>query len=126
MKLTFPHIEAHLLTKNGARNLDDYFEVNVGAKKEKVFYKDIPHGTSGLLPTTSTDMVNSPPHYAHSEIECIDAMVAAFGQEAVATYCRLAAFKYTWRAGKKFDAEEDLKKAVWYLRFGMNDDPRSD
>ena len=52
-------------------------------------------------------------------------MIAAFGRDAVNTYCRLAAFKYVWRAGKKFDAEEDLKKAVWYLRFTY-EDPRSD
>ena len=100
---------------------DEYFEVMNGNKKEKVFYKDIPNGTSGMLP----DMVNQPPHYADSEIECIDAMIAAFGRDAVNTYCRLAAFKYVWRAGKKFDAEEDLKKAVWYLRFTY-EDPRSD
>ena len=100
---------------------DEYFEVMNGNKKEKVFYKDIPNGTAGMLP----DMVNSPPHYADSEIECIDAMVAAFGRDAVNTYCRLAAFKYNWRAGKKFDAEEDLNKCIWYLRFAMGDDPRS-
>ena len=101
--------------------MSDYFEVSVGDRKEKVYYKDIPNGSAGML----HDMVNQPPHYADSEIECIDAMVAAFGREAVATYCRIAAFKYIWRAGKKFDAEEDLKKAVWYLRFTY-EDPRSD
>ena len=47
-----------------------------------------------------SDMVNSPAHYADSEIECIDAMVAAFGPEAVQMDCRLASFKYQWRAGK--------------------------
>ncbi len=70
------------------------------------------------------DMVNSPAHYADAEIECIDAMIAAFGSEAVQTYCRLASFKYQWRAGKKFDAQEDLKKSIWYTRFAMGDDPR--
>ena len=25
------------------------------------------------------------------------------------------AFKYSWRAGKKADAGQDLKKAAWYL-----------
>ena len=113
--------------------MSDHFEVSVGDRKEKVYYKDIPDGSAGLLPgmvkspgeLTISDMVNQPPHYADSEIECIDAMVAAFGREAVATYCRIAAFKYIWRAGKKFDAEEDLKKAVWYLRFTY-EDPRSD
>lgn len=73
------------------------------------------------------DMVYSPPHYvSESDIECIDAMVAAFGQDAVNTYCRLAAFKYNWRAGKKFNAEEDIDKAIWYLRFSKGDDPRNE
>ena len=73
-----------------------------------------------------SDMVNSPAHYADSEIECIDAMVAAFGPEAVQIYCRCASFKYQWRAGKKFDAAEDLKKSIWYTRFALGDDPRKD
>ena len=73
-----------------------------------------------------SDMVNSPSHYADSEIECIDAMVAAFGPEAVQIYCRCASFKYQWRAGKKFDAVEDLKKSIWYTRFALGDDPRKD
>ena len=55
------------------------------------------------------DMVYSPAHYAENDIECIDAMISAFGIEAVEVYCRLASFKYQWRAGKKFDADEDLK-----------------
>jgi hypothetical protein len=41
-------------------------------------------------------------------------------------YCRLASFKYQWRAGKKFDAVEDLKKSIWYTRFALGDDPRKD
>ena len=73
-----------------------------------------------------SDMVNSPAHYADSEIECIDAMVAAFGPEAVQIYCRCASFKYQWRAGKKYDAVEDLKKSIWYTRFALGDDPRKD
>ena len=56
-----------------------------------------------------SDMVNSPAHYADSEFDWMDALGAAVGPEAVQMYCRLASFKYQWRAGKKFDAEEDLK-----------------
>jgi hypothetical protein len=72
------------------------------------------------------DMVNSPSHYADSEIECIDAMVAAFGLERVQQYSEIAAFKYQWRRGKKAHNEpnQDKAKAVWYLRYSMGDDPR--
>ena len=74
------------------------------------------------------DMVNSPAHYSDSSIECIDAMVAAFGQERVQDYSEIAAFKYQWRCGKKLynDANQDKAKSVWYLRYSMGDDPRED
>ena len=66
----------------------------------------------------------SPSHY-RGNIECIDAMVAAFGLQAVQSYARLNAFKYQWRADKKHESpDEDLKKAVFYLRYSMGDDPR--
>ena len=71
-----------------------------------------------------TDMVNSPPNYQREGIECIDAMVHAFGEDAVRTYARLCAFKYQWRADMKGKKDEDLKKAVWYLRWATGEDPR--
>lgn len=73
-----------------------------------------------------TDMVNSPPHYQREGLECIDAMVHAFGEDAVRTYARLCAFKYQWRADMKGKKNEDLKKAVWYLRWATGEDPRND
>lgn len=60
------------------------------------------------------DPVNSPEHYTHGNIECIDAMLDNFGIEAVEDFCLCNAFKYIWRAGRK-NGIEDLKKAVWYL-----------
>lgn len=61
------------------------------------------------------DKVNNPSHYASGSIECIDAMLSAFGKESVMWFCRLNAFKYLWRAGKKDNELEDLKKTRWYL-----------
>tara|TARA_R110000744_G_scaffold671_3_gene2563 strand:+ start:249 stop:611 length:363 start_codon:yes stop_codon:yes gene_type:complete len=70
-------------------------------------------------------MVSQPSHYADGEIECIDAMVAAFGSEKVKAYAELAAFKYQWRMDKKHeDSKQDKQKAIWYLRYSMGDDPR--
>ena len=61
------------------------------------------------------DMVNHPPHYkSDNGVECIDAIKAALGDEFNA-YCRGTAMKYIWRTGKKWDADEDIKKAIWYL-----------
>lgn len=63
------------------------------------------------------DMVNSPPHYSFSDIECIDAMKAmAKGSNVPAheSYCWQNAFKYLWRWPYK-SGLEDLKKCRWYL-----------
>lgn len=61
-----------------------------------------------------TDHVNRPAHYTSGGIECIDAMQAAFGVEAVKDFCLCNAFKYLWRHREK-GGLEDLKKARWYL-----------
>lgn len=60
------------------------------------------------------DVVSHPAHYTQGGIECIDAMVAAFGKEAVANFCMCNAFKYIWRSKHKNGAE-DIEKAKWYL-----------
>lgn len=60
-----------------------------------------------------SDNVNHPSHYASGGIECIDAMIAAYGVEAVKAYCKCNAFKYQWRFDKK-NGNEDILKAQWY------------
>ena len=60
------------------------------------------------------DPVNRPAHYTSGGIECIDAMQAAFGDEAVKDFCLCNAFKYLWRHRQK-NGVEDLKKCRWYL-----------
>lgn len=66
---------------------------------------------------TEKDMVNSPPHYAESKIECIDAIEASMSTEAFKGMCKGNALKYLWRTGKKDPKKEveDLKKAIWYI-----------
>lgn len=61
------------------------------------------------------DMVNHPPHYTQSFVECIDAIRAALGPVGFRGYCQGAAMKYVWRYERKGGAE-DLRKAVWYLQ----------
>ena len=58
--------------------------------------------------------VNHPSHYNQGGIECIDAMVAAYGKEAVENFCLINAFKYVWRNRDK-NGFEDIDKAIWYL-----------
>ena len=82
-----------------------------------------PKGQLDSLTIFKDDMVNQPKHYAGA-VECIDAMVSAFGLQRVKEYSEIAAFKYLWRQGKKGDPAEDKAKAIWYTRFSLGDDPR--
>jgi hypothetical protein len=60
-----------------------------------------------------SDMVNNPPHYNQSGIECIDAIAAATG-EGYEYYLQGNILKYLWRYRYK-NGVEDLKKARFYL-----------
>lgn len=61
------------------------------------------------------DAVNHPSHYmGENGIECIDAMVAAFGKESVAEFCKCNAFKYLFRENMK-QKGVSMEKAAWYL-----------
>jgi len=61
-----------------------------------------------------TDMVNSPPHYNKSGIECINAIGAAT-DAGYKYYLQGTVIKYLWRYEYKNKPIEDLKKAQWYL-----------
>lgn len=60
------------------------------------------------------DNVNHPNHYCDGGIECIDAMIAAMGTDAVKDFCVCNAFKYLFRHKRK-NGIEDLQKARWYI-----------
>lgn len=70
-------------------------------------------------PIEENEKVNHPTHYQSylkggRDMECIDAMEAAFGETAVAHFCICNAFKYLWRHSSK-NGMEDISKAMWYL-----------
>lgn len=62
-----------------------------------------------------SDPVDHPAHYTSGPIECIDAIRAAVGSDGFKAYLRGNIMKYVWRAGRKDDAVQDLKKARWYI-----------
>jgi|TARA_B100000900_G_scaffold357968_1_gene328635 hypothetical protein len=59
------------------------------------------------------NMIDSPPHYNSTEIECIEAIAAATG-DGFEYYLQGNIMKYIWRYRYK-NGTEDLKKASWYL-----------
>ena len=70
------------------------------------------NGTADRI-SDKLDMVNSPPHYNQTGIECIDAIEAATG-DGYEYYLQGNIIKYLWRYRYK-NGTEDLKKAQWYL-----------
>ena len=76
--------------------------------------EDMTEYVEKYLEAVKADPVNRPAHYTSGGIECIDAMQAAFGAEAVKDFCLCNAFKYLWRHRSK-NGVEDLKKCRWYL-----------
>ena len=62
----------------------------------------------------AVDMVNSPPHYNQTGIECIHAISAATG-DGFKYYLQGNILKYLWRFDYKDKPVEDLEKARWYL-----------
>jgi hypothetical protein len=65
-------------------------------------------------PSADIDMVNSPPHYNQTGIECIHAISAATN-DGFKYYLQGNILKYLWRFDYKDKPLEDLKKAQWYL-----------
>lgn len=66
------------------------------------------------------EFVDHPQHYNQGNIECIDAMVSAFGIEATMNFCHLNSFKYNWRCMDKNKSPdkviEDIDKSIWYMK----------
>ena len=60
------------------------------------------------------DMVNSPPHYNQTGMECIHAISAAT-DKGFKYYLQGNVMKYLWRFDYKDKPLEDLQKAKWYL-----------
>lgn len=68
-----------------------------------------------LEPKPKQDNVNSPLHYTHGTIECIEAIKASLSTEGFKAYLKGNVQKYMWRYEHKSNPVEDLKKAQWYL-----------
>ena len=56
------------------------------------------------------DNVHRPTHYNTGKYECLDVI-----QELGLDFMLANAFKYIWRAGRKGDRTEDIRKAHYYL-----------
>lgn len=106
------------IVEKSVQNLAHWHKENIEREKAKRRNKDVKRDIREVVEKYGEDIkpdpVNRPAHYTSGGIECIDAMTAAFGAEAVKDFCLCNAFKYLWRHRNK-NGVEDLKKARWYL-----------
>lgn len=57
-------------------------------------------------------------YYKFCGDSCLDYMIKMFGVEEVKSFCKLNAFKYRWRAGKKTtNSRLDINKAIEYEKY---------
>lgn len=68
----------------------------------------------------SEEHVDHPQHYGHGQFETIEEKRIMLGDKAVRSFCTLNAYRYKARAQYKGNAEEDLKRATWYLTYAKN------
>lgn len=94
---------------------------NGAIKKKSIRHKKYVEQMKGENKTMEeikvNDNVNHPSHYkGHTSIDCIDNMRLIFGNQRVAEFCMLNAYRYLSRHEYK-NGLEDLKKAKWYLDY---------
>jgi hypothetical protein len=76
-------------------------------------------------PDLDVDPVKFPAHYNQGDIECIDALRSALGDEGFVGFCVGNVIKYLWRYRHK-GGVEDLRKAEEYLQWSIAVAGRSD
>ena len=69
------------------------------------------------------DPVNRPAGYNQGKIECVDGCRSSLTAEEFRGSCKAQAMQYIWRERLK-GGDEDLRKAIWWLRMAVGDDPR--
>lgn len=101
---------------------DYYWSDNV--KSSEPTYKDIKNyvTTYGKLVwkrnvDTLTDTVHHPKHYTSD-----DCGVEAIEVTSLLPACISNAVKYVWRCGKKDEDLQELKKALWYINYSIDND----
>lgn len=95
------------------KSTDDYeFEQNKGRELNALDILDIEI-------IDDANAVNHPSHYNNYSVEVLEMMRGIWGDEKVAIFCELNAFKYRMRMGLKEGnpTEQDLAKEKFYLEY---------
>lgn len=101
-----------------AGNYTVYFQgaaASLGGWSERYFEEVKPALPEPTSNPSDNNMVTQPKHYEFFEgVEAITIIARSMTEKQFAGYCMGNALKYRLRAGKKFNTEEDLKKADYY------------
>lgn len=78
--------------------------------------------------TERKEQVNHPSHYNNYSVEVLEMMRRIYGDEKVAIFCELNAFKYRMRMGTKDDNDikQDFDKEQFYLNYKKKLDSSKD
>lgn len=104
---------AEHLEFSSIRELLDYFG-DLGFEFEEPEETEEPEDTEVVQ---EEENVNSPSHYKIGGIECIDYIKAKLNNEMFIGYCLGNSIKYISRALYKGKFNEDIKKAIVYLKW---------
>ena len=77
----------------------------------------IVNNTMGYAVNPMSDTVNHPKHYTSD-----DCGVEAIEITSLLPACISNAVKYVWRCGKKDEDLQELKKALWYINYSIDND----
>ena len=78
---------------------------------------DVVNNTMGDTVNTMSDTVHHPKHYTSD-----DCGVEAIEITSLLPACISNAVKYVWRCGKKDEDLQELKKALWYINYSIDND----
>lgn len=97
---------------NNVINADLYNELET----QRVLYEGFSQSAVKTDPAEKVDNVNHPKHYCREGgMECLDEMLMLYGAQEVATWCKLNAHKYRYRAADK-NGREDIAKSDFYMK----------
>jgi len=115
-----PNIAPVIVAQKFGIKVSSVYKYRSAVNKEKPILHLVPNMEAkedGGTQVIETEAVNHPPHYTDGGIETIEFIRAKLTPEEFRGYCVGNALKYLSRAGKKGDASEDRRKAVWYLSY---------
>ena len=78
---------------------------------------DVVNDTTGDTVKTIADAIHHPKHYTSD-----DCGVEAIEITSLLPACISNAVKYVWRCGKKDEDLQELKKALWYINYSIDND----